>query len=281
VALLFVFCAPAFAQSKGSAAKRVTHNFDAALEFSDYEYEEPGHMKVYGSMSGLSVQYLLDGRFNESLSGQLRARYHYMSSASEDLTYEGSYIVSGEKLKYKGDTFRYNDFVLALGVEARLTQKFSTAPYIGFGYRYHVDEKDSMPGDYEREQVYYYMPVGADWKLSMPHGWGVAFNTEVDFLLSGENTTHLYDRYGRDQKLKFRQTSGYGLRFSVKGEKDFGKVKAFVEPFYRYWNIAESDSQEGDLYCCTVGTTEIWVRTPLYEPKNNTKEFGLKIGVSF
>jgi hypothetical protein len=61
------------------------------------------------------------------------------------------------------------------------------------------------------------------------------------------------------------QNTGYGLRLSGKVSKKIdAKTSVFIEPFIRYWDIANSDIINGYL-----------------EPKNNTVEYGAKIGVSF
>ena len=49
---------------------------------------------------------------------------------------------------------------------------------------------------------------------------------------------------------------------------------AFAEPFIRYWNIDQSDTQ-----AITFGGRPIGVVG--YEPKNNSTEFGIKLGMHF
>jgi hypothetical protein len=257
-------------------ASAQTHNFSIAPEISSYEYKEPGVMKVSGTMSGVTAEYLNNGgvgRIKESMPIQLRARLTYMQSSNLD--YDGGWFDnSGNSgpLKHDGVHQSYYDTVFAGGFGVKATEKLSISPYLGFGYRYLVDKDDgihygSSPfgpvavRDYKREQTYYYLPLGADFKISMGSGWKLAFNTELDILLRGENKSHLG---GADGTLKFRQNSGYGLRASVKVEKNLQSVGVFAEPFYRYWNISESNVNRGYI-----------------EPKNKTNEFGLRAGFSF
>ena len=65
---------------------------------------------------------------------------------------------------------------------------------------------------------------------------------------------------------------GYGLRGSVKLEKRFSKFGIFVEPFIRYWHIQNSEEAYAQMgpYVITI-----------IEPKNETREYGLKIGLTF
>lgn len=226
-------------------------------------------MKLSGTMVGVSAEYLNNGgvgRIKGSIPVQLRARLNYMQGK---LDYKGGivnfgtgevtpYKYSGSKTDNKNYFF---DTALLGGLEFKMGGNFYASPYIGFGYRYLEDKKSKDPFDYKREQAYYYLPVGADWKNPLASGWGLAFNTEVDILLSGRNTTHDVSDSG---KLKFRQKSGYGWRLGAKVEKNLHSVDVFAEPFFRYWNISRSDIVHGFV-----------------EPKNRTEEYGLRIGVSF
>jgi hypothetical protein len=69
----------------------------------------------------------------------------------------------------------------------------------------------------------------------------------------------------RNRRRLYIQNTGYGLRFSGKVSKKIdAKTSVFIEPFIRYWDIANSDVVSG-----------------YPEPKNNTLEYGAKIGISF
>jgi len=221
-------------------------------------------MKVTGTMYGVTGEYLNNGgvgRIKQTMPVQLRARFTYMQG--NDLDYDGR-LMSGTPFKRDGVHQSFFDTIFAGGLEAKVSEKFSIAPYIGLGYRYLLDKDDGVAYDkvngvygidYKREQIYYYLPMGADFKVALGSGWRLAFNTELDILLRGENKSDGHE---------FRQNSGYGTRVSAKVEKHLQSVGFFAEPFYRYWNISKSDTDGG------------W-----YEPKNNTNEFGLRIGVIF
>lgn len=265
--MFFVFCAPAFAQ------KRAENNVNLGLEIANYEYKEPGVMKLYGTMVGLYFQYVVDGGVDKPVGGQFRTRFNYMYGS--DLTYDGGYISNGRHypLERDDETVWYFDWVLAGGPRFG-KGVFSVAPYVGFGIRYHVDENEGpvvsdyghRVGEYERRQLYLYSPLGADWKFSLPQGWKVIVNTELDYLWYGYHESDMSD-FG-EGTLQFVQDEGYGLRLSAKVEKKWGGAGFFVEPYYKYWNIDDSDTD------CS------W-RACYYEPKNNTREVGLRFGAKF
>ncbi|MCL2875375.1 MAG: hypothetical protein FWF12_03595 [Betaproteobacteria bacterium] len=265
VMVSFAFCATSFAQDSSVAgiplsAERKTNYFSVATEISNYRYTEP-MMKLTGTMVGFSAEYLNNGGvgyIRKSTPIQLRARLNYMYG---ELDYNGRNQL-GTPVKTSGESHYFVDMVFAGGLGFKIMEGFSISPYFGFGYRYLVDKDDGNTGDYKREQTYYYLPIGADWRTSLTRGWKITVNAELDFLLRGENTTDL-TKYG-EGKLNFRQNTGYGFRSSVKVEKDLKSLGIFAEPFFRHWDIKRSD------------TVDNW-----YEPKNKTQEFGLKIGVSF
>jgi len=255
-----------------ASAQDVTkiHNFSIAAEASSYEYKEPGLMKLSGTLYGVTAEYLNNGgvgRIKESMPVQLRARLTYMQG--NDLEYDGKLLGSGAPFKRDGEHIYYYDVIFAAGFGIKATEKLFISPYLGVGYRYHLDKDDGIVYDKansvyvvdpKREQTYYYLPLGADFKIPLGSGWRLAFNTELDLLLRGRNTT----TSELSGEHNFRQNSGYGLRASAKIEKHLQSVGFFAEPFYRYWNISKSD-MDG-----------IW-----YEPKNRTQEFGLRIGATF
>jgi len=263
VASSLTFSTMSFAQDLGKV-----HNFSVASEISSYEYKESGSMKLSGTMYGLSAEYLNNGgvgRIKERIPIQLRGRFTYMYGK---LDYDGylQNIRTGERWPYEttGNKNYFFDMAFLGGVQFKLGERSSIAPYSGLGYRYLVDKDNPKdPYDYKREQIYYYMPVGADWKTPLASGWGLAFNTELDVLLSGRNTSYIYET-SEAGKHKFRQKSGYGLRFAAKVEKDLHLLGIFAEPYFRYWDITKSN------------VVKSWI-----EPKNKTTEYGLRVGVSF
>ena len=116
------------------------------------------------------------------------------------------------------------------------------------------------PNGYLRESNYVYVPFTGE--LRFKGGvWEFDLRGELDYLLFGLQESHMEPR-----TLRHDQHSGYGLRASAKLQVnlDGNKTGVFVEPFYRYWDIQDSQANGGYL-----------------EPHNTTREFGLRAGIAF
>jgi hypothetical protein len=149
--------------------------------------------------------------------------------------------------------------------------KIENMPYLGLALRYLLNRLGEGYGTgYDRTQYYVYIPVGTNIKLNFAQKTiSFLFNVEFDLLLRGYNISEdinvTTDNYMYRNRRLYIQNTGYGLRFSGKVSKKIdAKTSVFIEPFIRYWDIANSDIINGYL-----------------EPKNNTVEYGAKIGVSF
>lgn len=144
-------------------------------------------------------------------------------------------------------------------------------PYLGLALRHLFNRLGEGYGTgYDRTQYYVYVPVETNIKFNFPSkNISFLFNVEFDLLLRGYNISEginiTTDNYMYRNRKLYIQNTGYGLRLSEKVSKKIDtKTSVFIEPFIRYWDIANSDSVNGYL-----------------EPKNNTVEYGAKIGVSF
>ena len=317
IGLYFAFCVSAFAQEQqeaepGQAAEpapraekprpaspklppRKNHLFSIAPEVSSYEFKEnklktnsgtyPGS-KVDGTMVGLSVQYQGEVlRVRKSVPVQVRARLNYMYGGSLDYEDSTGYKPSGDV------TQRVFDFAFAIGTEAGLGQDFSIAPYLGYGYRSLTDDEymesynddvNNIHLESERTHSASYLMLGADWKLFPARAWKLSLNTELALLMSGENWIRFdddeYDMRDKDEYVYVKQDGGYGLKFALKVERDFGDVRIFAEPFYRYWSIEKSRKERDYFY---DRRTHQEIEYNFQFPKNKTEEFGLRIGVTF
>jgi hypothetical protein len=242
-------------------------------------------------MYGLSLQYLGDGLLdgllpqNKSgnLSGQLRARLDVMFKPDE--TWEPT-----DTIKIKATDYRDYDLALAAGLEARLGERFSAAPYLGLGFLHNTMKVSTTVTDYEVYPSYYlhyqeynakdkventlfYLPIGADWKWSLPRDWKLTLNTELDVFLylkyKNSRSRHDIDYYVNylypnssyseisDEKEKSSYTKSldfYRFNLAFKAEKNFGKVGVFVEPFYRGYSDTEYLTGSGE-YGLRAGIT--------------------------
>ena len=163
------------------------------------------------------------------------------------------------------------------------------APYMGVAMRDLFNQLSSVGnGGYDRESKYWYAPLGVDVSRDLPGKWRLTANMEYDWLWRGQQTSHneqiqgWVDSDGIPHDLDTMindQPHGYGLRGSFKVQKDMGRIGIFIEPFARYWSIARSTvvpwTSHGVVITDSVGTWQGW------EPKNTTKEVGVKMGANF
>ncbi|MBF0569282.1 MAG: hypothetical protein HQL18_00700 [Candidatus Omnitrophica bacterium] len=158
---------------------------------------------------------------------------------------------------------------------------FQFTPYLGLGYRWLKDDsrKQGNAG-YLRKSNYTYLPLGMEVAMPLPMHWAVRLNMEYDYLLYGVQRSMISDSGTVDgisynyNGLKNYQSKGYGLRGSIRLEKAWGMWGVFVEPYFRFWDIEDSDPARVDVNGGQLVGFGL-------EPSNQTREFGLKAGVLF
>lgn len=267
ISLLFVIALPACAQDK-------KQNFSIAYETSDYGYKEPSlkyppHWK--GIMQGVCAEYtkrsvMTEGNeISQSDNSFFSIELRYMQGKVD---YDG-YLQNGTPSKADNITDYYLEGALKAGYIYQLGKSgFSLWPYAGLGGRLLTDKLDeSGPGGYRRKSTYVYIPVGLNLQKQTASGLSFNLNAQGDILLSGRQISEM-----DDLDIHNGQDEGYGLRTSLRIQQNLGAVAIFVEPFYRYWHIQNSDPQ--------YYTDGYYIYT-LIEPKNETREAGVKIGIMF
>lgn len=245
--------------------------FELGYEFSNIIYKEPSVMREEGSMYGVSGSYTYFGWFSPLPRENNKSM----------LKIEGKYSSGRVDYKNSGTIDNIRDYMIEVrGLIGSVFYRRKTAviPYLGFGYRYLNDDsggKISSTGayGYERESNYYYMPIGANFITDLNQGWFFETTLEYDIFIKGKQISHLSDVTPAYNDLRNRQKNGYGLRGSLRLRKEFGIVDFVLEPFIRYWNIKKSE----DAYITYSGVIIGYG----YEPKNNSREYGLKLAARF
>ena len=246
---LIISANPAFAKAKLST--------ELAATYSDYKYAEPGLMNLKGNMYGLSASLNLKPSEQTPLFLGLQLA---VSSGKVDYNSNGTGSVKNEDNDKQEIRF-------LVGVTENI---FS--PYMGLGFRRLVNDSAGMISTsgahgYTRTSNYAYLPVGIGIDIISNSKINVKTKLEYDYLIEGKQTSDLTPLGG--PKARNTQTKGYGYRFSLQLSTPINKAtNFFIEPFYEYWNISDSDH-----FNVPGGY--------LLEPKNNTKEFGLKVGLAF
>jgi len=165
-----------------------------------------------------------------------------------------------------------------LGYDLSVMEKSILTPYFGFGYRYLNDDSsgkitsDGSAG-YNRVNHRLYSPVGMEWTMRMENEWSIGATAEYDLFWWGRQLSYLSDVNPSFGDVKNTQKKGYGLRGSIKLQKNTEKIDYLIEPFIRYWNMSQSNNANVTYSGTIVGTG--------YEPKNDTTELGVNFGVKF
>ena len=264
LALCLVGGTALFAQDK-------RHNFDISYEISDYKYEEPrGNtpISLSGVKQGVSVTYLRrsvrSADFNEQDRSFASVEFRYMSG---DVDYDG-WLVDNEHGtatpdKYNNLTDYYFELAVKTGWAFKLARPLELWPYLGVGMRYlrnHL-EQGSQYG-YLRTSSYVYMPLGLQIKYQATDRLKLSLTGQFDWLLAGQQYSDISGTGG----ITNDQTQGYGVRAGLRADWALTSwANVFVEPFWRYWHVQNSE------ICCGG-----W-----YEPFNTTREYGVRVGFAF
>ncbi|MHC4229768.1 MAG: hypothetical protein ACYSW0_20225 [Planctomycetota bacterium] len=244
--------------------------WDIGPEIYSFKYEEPPFLGFsgikeegifYGLRFGFTFRDWVPASSKKSSSdggAMLRAEGRF---AFGQVDYDGSLSDGTPYTIDNIDDFTFEGRLL-LGADMLLGDSLNTL-YAGIGYRYLNDDSSFDPAGYERESNYLYVPVGYQLDSSHKAGWSLGFGAEFDLFLIGEQKSYL-SKFGFNDVYN-RQSSGYGYRASVRLQQK-SKYSIFaIEPFYRYWDI---DDSEVEYDPWGIG----WI-----EPANETSEIGIQL----
>lgn len=260
---LFSICFIFFSTAAGMAFDVKKHNGELGLGFSYITYKEPDlNMEEKGPMFGIAGSYTYHNQLMVKLEGIGSFGSLDYSSPSGELEDISNYMLEGRIL---------------LGYDFSPAKAFMLSPYVGFGYRYLNDDSSGKitsrgARGYQRESNYYYSPIGLMAWAELGQGWVMKITAEYDYFWKGKQKSHLEDAAAGAPTVTNRQNDGYGLRGSVRFEKSYGRAGFALEPFIRYWRIADSEIEYFDF-----GGSRIAV----YEPENTSTEFGILFSFVF
>jgi len=213
-------------------------------------------------------------------------------------------------------TGKLNDFCLwnfdaraLLGWDYKLNKTNDFTPYFGAGYRRLLDESggwvDYFNYNYDKYPTvisYFYMPFGVETHTKINEQWDVNFKSEVDVVFYGTAAFHLNDipgtfnftdvntgavYVGRPLEADSTLNGGYGFRESLKFIRKYKYCDFYVEPFFSYLFLNQSNAKQGQIDNLTTGGT--WVSVypngtpykPLWLAKNSTVDVGARAGIEF
>lgn len=232
------------------------------LSYSNIEYVEPEVMREEGYLVGFQA------RFTEFDAAMVALEVDY---AYGRMDYEGS-----GRIKDIPDML-FEMRALA-GPRLYKTSSSSLHLYAGVAQRYLSDDSSGMNSTtgalgYSRQQYYWYVPVGLHWRYAMQNGWQVALRAEQDIFIKGRNYSGLSDACGGSDGT-FNQYQGTGYRIAINLMVPYGNNLNYVaiEPYYRHWEVDDSDSQLVYTPDCQGGGSSYY-----YEPENTSDEAGIAV----
>ena len=261
--LLFLTIVPPVA----TAAEQNSLSFDLGLELSHITYKEPQLMRESGLMYGIHGICSYYGQARVPAGVRLDGRL-----STGTVTYTGQYS-NGAPVEVSGIRDTMFELRGMLGIYNLGEPGAVLMPWVGLGYRYLHDGADRIPGGYERESNYYYVPILLERVPARRPGWSVGWTAEYDYFLSGTQYSYLSDFNPGLSDMTNRQSNGFGWRASVRFLWRDALRTVAVEPFVRYWRIGQSEQSlvtlNGSPYA--VG----------WEPVNNSTELGVQVAVTF
>ena len=248
---------------------------EIGLTVSSYKYTEPNLTDFAGTSMSVTMKAVNVG-----------VEYLGTLALSDDWYLLGEADYNNGSVNYTGTgtinnipQFYYN-FKGAVGYDFAFDD-FVLSPYAGIGYRFLSQSGGGMTGSsgagfYDRQSTYNYIPIGVIHRMAVNDNKATLVTTlEYDYLISGNQYSGLSSVNGTKNGVTYAgvpnvnnsQNSGYGLNLSVMYKEDVWGVG----PYLKYWNISQSDTAYGNFTKNGVA-----YRGGVYEPANNTVEYGVK-----
>jgi len=240
---------------------------------------EPG-LRHHWGLEGYYYRYneTVNNSFFMRAKGQLFGAYYAAEFQPENTSFRFSAegrVAFGYKVHYKSNGTGERKDEKHTTLEARLLgsyympleNQWGLEGYTGIGIRYLITPPDNIPTttghySYLRRSKYDYIPIGIRALKELCNGIKWIGYLEYDWFLKGKQTSYL----NRNLTIRNRQSHGYGARTGI----DFhipsstSNVTYTLGMFARYWDIKDSSINQG-----------------YYEPKNNTQEYGIRLGLLF
>lgn len=231
-------------------------------------YHETYHETVDGAsfmtekanMFGLNMAIRQD--INEQDAFLLRGRYAW-----------GSADYSSASGQFSGLSRKSFDFSLVY--QHAFALSFTTlTPEFGIGYRRLDDHlEQSGWGGYERNSMYSYLLFGISSRNTLNADWMISPRLAYKYVMSGSQESQLSDISSSCSNLNNRQKNGYGYELNLSFDRKLNSGNYLsLAPYYRYWNIKDSDT--------ATAVCGNWVISGM-EPHNTTKEVGMSLSYSF
>lgn len=237
---------------------------EIGLDASYMRYEEPDFMQqdgvaisLWGAYTFRPEKYMVrfDGRMGFS-------DMEYSSGVSGEVSGIRDYVVeAGARF---GRTFQASD-------------AWQLTPFAGFGYRYLYDGfGEKMTSNeylgYNRKSNYLYTPIGLEIDRRLKQEWALVTALEYNHFWHGWQHSDLGIFFENDYTAVNDQADGWGMSGSAKFVRQMGMRDIVFGPYFKYWNIKDSN---------TVFHNYMDEEYGFMEPANTSIEIGGRFGVRF
>lgn len=249
---------------------------------ANVRYLEPGCYHAFG-LEAYHLKYretIYHNLFFMSFKGQMYGGFYHFIFQPENtglrFRLDGS-ATYGSHLHYHslrtGDSkdvpFRIFEGRVLIGHAAAFGNQWILEEYFGLGIRFLGNDTSKLTSTtghhgFYRSLRYYYVPIGIRIIQELENDAKWITSLEYDWFLSGLVRNNM--RMTTGMTTKQRQSRGYGARIGIDLHipSSTDCLNYTVGVFVRYWDIQKSTVDRG------------W-----YEPKNTTKELGVRIGIIF
>lgn len=277
---------------------------EVSVDVSRYTYMEPGTTSI--SIHGVKV----GGQYSGTLSlderrswfATLRARGTTGNAAYDGWCFPYLIRPSGASpngyvldlgdpspCSESGDKDWYVEGSAVVGKDL-IGQAWAWAPYVGLGLRHLSNGTTGIPGF--RTDDYLYVPVGFTARTKVASLGTLGLSLEYDQLIRGWQKTRDSALGGGDipatptapaftingfTDISFVQHWGWALRASAKYQVS---RRWSVEPTFVYWHVGDSPVND-ETVTFTVRNVTAREQWGAYEPRNTTRELGVKLGLHF
>lgn len=233
---------------------------EVGVTFSGYKYTEPGLLTLKANKIGIdySGTYAFGSEWpNRSEGWFVRGDVRFATGKVDYSSSLSGSINNRPDRYYELRGFVGKDFHFA---------NYTLSPYAGLGYRNLYNDLRGVTSTgargYRRESNYLTLPIGVAHRMNLANQRQLLTTLEFDYLIRGRQDSSLSDATPATADVSNTQRNGFGLRL--------GAMVRFptwsVGPFLNLWRIKDSDRTGAGL---------------IFEPRNNTYEFGVKAAYAF
>jgi hypothetical protein len=239
---------------------------EVSLQYGQQTFTEKD-VSIEGNMTGVNANILFG--LGHGLQAGIRGEF-----MSGDSTYRGQYQTTdgsqGAKAIGPGKDEFYD--IAGIGQVDIFRESGSDAGFFtGIGYRVH-NNNQVFAGGYPREISALYLPLGLNSKVGLSTNWSIRAEGEFDYLISGKTTSVMSKNGPEYGDFTNDQSSGYGIRASLRAQYQISKVSFALGPYYSYWKVDDSNSVPAKY----KGGTQYMI-----EPANSTSKMGISLGIIY